>query len=68
MKFEFTIPRTAGELRISLQPGNVLFLLGANGTGKSSLMFRFNRTHPTQSERITAHRQNWLPSRFDPAR
>ena len=47
---------------ITLNPGQVLFVLGANGTGKSSLMFHFNVQHPGRTRRISAHRQTWMQS------
>ena len=39
-----------------------MFLLGANGTGKSSLMHHFYRAYATSALRITAHRQTWFAS------
>ncbi len=47
------------ELPISI--GTPLFILGANGSGKSSLVHTLFARHP-QSVRISAHRQNWLQS------
>lgn len=45
-----------------LKAGDAVFLLGANGTGKSSLMHYFYAKKPTNTRRITAHRQMWLES------
>lgn len=41
-------------------PGEVLFVLGANGTGKSGLMQRFLQQNPESSRKISAHRQTWM--------
>ena len=43
-----------------LAVGEALFVLGPNGTGKSSLMLRFATTNPGNSRKISAHRQTWM--------
>jgi len=59
----FSIPKTAGQpLQFEFNTGEILFVLGANGTGKSSLMQRFNREHHRNARWISAHRQNWFES------
>ena len=61
MAFNFSIPATNGQpLQFSLEAGEILFVLGANGTGKSSLMQRLNRDHHQQARWISAHRQSWF--------
>ena len=45
---------------ISLGAGQVLFILGANGTGKSSLMMHFAAQYGGRVKRISAHRQTWM--------
>jgi len=40
----------------------VLFILGANGAGKSSLVSHIFRRHYQHAKRISAHRQTWFPS------
>lgn len=40
----------------------MLFVLGANGTGKSSLMQAFASASKEKTRRITAHRQTWIRS------
>jgi ATPase subunit of ABC transporter with duplicated ATPase domains len=40
----------------------MLFILGANGTGKSSLMQEFASASKETTRRITAHRQTWFRS------
>ena len=63
MTFALSIPSESDpKFQLGLEPGQVLFLLGANGTGKSSLMHRFYRNHQKHARRITAHRQTWLHS------
>ena len=63
MTYQFEIPQTAKDpLLITLESGNRLFLPGANGTGKSSLLQRFYGKYPQTAQRLTAHRQNWLAS------
>ena len=61
MSFDLTIPRSVGEpLNLSANLGEPLFILGANGTGKSSLMQRLYNPHQANARRISAHRQNWF--------
>ena len=47
---------------IHLPAGGVLFLMGANGTGKSSLIHHVYSRYSARSRLITAHRQTWLES------
>lgn len=61
--FQLPIPREGGtSLDLAVKGGEVIFLLGANGTGKSSLMYRFYNHHHSNARRITAHRQTWFDS------
>lgn len=61
--FNLIIPRSAGEaLNLTVNVGETLFLLGANGTGKSSLMQLLYSPHHANARRISAHRQSWFPS------
>ncbi|MBL0212265.1 MAG: ATP-binding protein [Holophagaceae bacterium] len=63
MSFNFSIPQIVGDpLEFILNVGESLFLLGANGTGKSSLMHRFYNVHRANARRISAHRQTWFSS------
>lgn len=61
--FQTTIPTSdpAGFV-VELTLGQSLFLLGANGTGKSSLMHKFFSTHQATARHISAHRQTWFSS------
>jgi ABC-type glutathione transport system ATPase component len=61
--FDLTIPRSVGEpLNLTANFGEPLFILGANGTGKSSLMQQLYNPHQANARRISAHRQNWFSS------
>lgn len=61
--FNLTVPRSVGEpLNLSINLGEPLFILGANGTGKSSLMQQLYNPHQANARRISAHRQNWFSS------
>lgn len=60
--FKLALPTIKGQQEIDLNLGQALFVLGANGVGKSSLMHRFNNQHSTRVKRITAHRQTWFRS------
>ncbi len=45
---------------LELKAGEMLFVLGANGTGKSSLMFHFAKRNVGRTRKISAHRQTWM--------
>lgn len=45
-----------------LEIGEVLFVVGANGSGKSSLLSHFVRQNLAKVPRVSAHRQTWLPN------
>jgi ABC-type cobalamin/Fe3+-siderophores transport system ATPase subunit len=61
--FELQFPLTGGSnFRHSLNTGDILFLLGANGTGKSSLVTKFYAANSAHAKRISAHRQTWFTS------
>jgi ABC-type Mn2+/Zn2+ transport system ATPase subunit len=61
--FDLIIPRSAGEpLNLTVNVGENLFILGANGTGKSSLMQWLYTPHQANARRISAHRQTWFSS------
>jgi ABC-type lipoprotein export system ATPase subunit len=63
MTFNLTIPQPGGNsLDVSINVGETLFVLGANGTGKSNLMHRFYSSDPGNARRISAHRQTWFDS------
>lgn len=61
MNFKLNFPAEHDDQRtIQLKPGERLFVLGANGSGKSSLMFHFAQQDLQNTRRITAHRQTWM--------
>ncbi|MCU7797065.1 MAG: ATP-binding protein [Candidatus Thiodiazotropha sp. (ex Myrtea spinifera)] len=62
---DFTInyPGTDGALVEQIvSSGQFLFMVGANGTGKSTLMHQFANQNRGHIRRITAHRQVWFNS------
>ena len=62
-QFTINIPIAQGRYtKLSLKAGDVLYLLGANGTGKSSLVSHLYADNQSHSKRISAHRQTWLDS------
>lgn len=61
MPYTLSIPQSTGaSLDLTLNVGECLFVLGANGTGKSNLMHRFYIGNHSNARRITAHRQTWF--------
>lgn len=47
---------------LPMSAGDVIFVVGANGTGKSSLIQEFYIQHSGPKRRISAHRQTWFGS------
>lgn len=63
MRYPFSIPRASADpLEFTLGLGDVLYLLGANGSGKSSMVTRLFNAHVKSAKRISAHRQTWFTS------
>ena len=59
--FDITIKDIKGrDFTLELQSGEVYFVLGANGTGKSSLISRWFSHHSEIAKKISAHRQTWF--------
>ena len=61
---ELTIPKPAGDpLTISVDVGQQLYVVGANGAGKSALLQHWiTSIDRPPVKRIAAHRQTWLES------
>ena len=61
---DLTIPKTSGEpLTIPVEVGEQLYVVGANGTGKSALFQQWvTSVHGPTIKRIAAHRQTWFES------
>jgi ABC-type Mn2+/Zn2+ transport system ATPase subunit len=64
MSFNLDIPKITGVLLpISIEAGDKLFIMGANGTGKSSLMqWVYKKYYSANTRWISAHRQTWFTS------
>jgi ATPase subunit of ABC transporter with duplicated ATPase domains len=61
--FEINIPKPgAPPLQFAIDLGEIVFVLGANGTGKSTLMQSLYRNHGQKARWVSAHRQNWFES------
>lgn len=50
------------EVSLTISSGQFLFLVGANGTGKSTLIQVFAKQNKDHVRRITAHRRVWFES------
>lgn len=62
-KYNFIIQTSNnGQLNIPLTEGKAVFVLGANGVGKSTLMHNLFQQNFNHSKRILAHRQTWFSS------
>ncbi|GFO83319.1 MAG: hypothetical protein A49_29460 [Methyloceanibacter sp.] len=61
-EFQLQIPTADGTTVVALKVGDILYVLGANGTGKSSLVSRFFNGNRQHARRISAHRQTWFES------
>ncbi len=66
MDIELKIPKTLNDpnpISLPLKNGDRLFIVGANGSGKSALIQKFVSEHSRNwVKRITAHRQTWFNS------
>ena len=64
MPFNLSIPISNSSIPLiyDLNVGETIFILGANGVGKSSLMYHLFFAHHNFARRISAHRQTWFSS------
>lgn len=62
MTISISIPGPTGPCDIQLAPGEILYVLGANGTGKSALVHYLNSIHSATSRWIPPHRRTWFQS------
>jgi len=61
--FSLSITTTHGDqLTLAARGGTPVFVIGANGTGKSALLQQFNNQHSAEALRIPGHRQVWFES------
>jgi len=69
--FSFSYPGIDKETKnIPLNTGDIIFILGANGTGKSGLIHKVLTQNEGKAKHISAHRQTWFTSNaldFTPA-
>lgn len=63
MPFNLSFPsQNPAVANSQLNAGELIFILGANGTGKSSLLHRFANQNSSHVRKISAHRQTWMNS------
>ena len=62
MTSSISVPGPSGPCDVQLDPGDILYVLGANGTGKSALVHHLNSVHSATSRWIPPHRRTWLQS------
>ena len=62
MSIPISIPSTPNPIELQLSPGETLYVLGANGVGKSALLHHLNRRLGSHARWISSLRRNWLQS------
>ena len=60
--FKLKIPMAGENGERTLKTGDILFVLGANGSGKSGLISKLFNDYSRDAKRISAHRQTWFVS------
>ncbi|MCK5602565.1 ATP-binding cassette domain-containing protein [Candidatus Pacearchaeota archaeon] len=58
-KLNYPVPDNQ-QVELTIESGQIIFIVGANGTGKSTLMHKFATQNKNRVRRITAHRQVWF--------
>ena len=64
-QMDWNVNRISGEpINLHLKTGDILYIVGTNGSGKSALIHKFVREHRNDKRVrwIAAHRQTWLNS------
>lgn len=56
MTFKFSIPRANGAKEFTVDPGNAIIFVGANGGGKTRLAVHIENALGLRAHRISAHR------------
>ncbi|NOY16220.1 MAG: AAA family ATPase [Gammaproteobacteria bacterium] len=59
MQFKFQSIEN-GEIEIPIETGQVVFVIGSNGSGKSSLMQKLFAQNTDHAKKISSQRQNWF--------
>ena len=63
MSFNLDFPNQEDSIQtLQLNCGEMIFVLGVNGSGKSSLMYHYNIQNYPNARKISAHRQTWMNS------
>ena len=62
MTLSISVPGPVEPCNIELAPGEILYVIGANGTGKSALVHYLNVIHRASSRWIPPHRRTWFES------
>ena len=63
MTFDLTFQTQDGnQSPLQLNTGEILFVLGSNGTGKTNLMHYIAKKNRGATRKISAHRQTWIGS------
>ena len=64
-KFKLNIPLLNSQNKmVNMRVGEILFLLGANGTGKSGLLYHINKMRPDATYWIKATRQTFFSDNY----
>ena len=60
---EFSFPNEQQDpVNIPISAGLIVFIIGANGSGKSGLVHKLYAANKDHARRISAHRQTWFDS------
>lgn len=62
LSIAFEVPTAGESVQLPIAAKQPLLIVGANGSGKSSLMQKLYQANHQNAIRISAHRQNWMES------